>query len=204
MRLLRPLLVAASLASLPLSAVAAEFRTIAGHFDLPDDFELLDRDESSSDDGRPGALYVFKRKADVLPRAVYILTFAQPAPTDGSRIASPAEAAAMMADPGNPAPDPGKSRPTRIGEADAMRHQVRLGNGLQSITYVADHDGLRLLALLKHPGRREYKRDTERFEAALAGFAWAPVRMPAAAPAPQSADPTTAPERPAAGADPGE
>lgn len=179
----RPLLLAAALACLPLAANAAEFRTLAGHFDLPDDFELLDRDESATEDGRPSAMYVFKRKADVLPRAVYILTFAQPAPPDGSPLATPAEAAAMMADPTNPAPDAGRSKPARVGEAEAMRHQVQLANGLQSITYVADHEGLRLLALLKHPDKREYKRDTKRFEEAMAGFTWTPVASPAADPA---------------------
>ena len=175
MRLLRPVFLAVSLACLPLAAPAAEYQTIAGHFDLPDDFEVLDRDESATDDGRPSAMYVFKRKADILPRAVYILTFAQPAPPDGSPLATPAEAAAMMADPTNPKPDARKSKPVRVGQAEAMRHQVQLANGLQSITYVADHEGLRLLALLKHPDKREYKRDTKRFEEALAGFTWTPV-----------------------------
>lgn len=203
MRQLRPVFLAVSLACLTLAAEAAEYQTIAGHFDLPDDFEVLDRDEAATDDGRPSAMYVFKRKADILPRAVYILTFAQPAPPDGSPLATPAEAAAMMADPTNPLPDARKSKPAGIGEAEAMRHQVQLANGLQSITYVADHQGLRLLALLKHPDKREYKRDTQRFEEALAGFTWTPV-APAAEGAATDTTATPAPEAAAAEAGTGE
>jgi hypothetical protein len=180
MRPFRSALLCLALLGFSAGAAAEELKTLAGDLTVPDGFFLLERNEEPAEDGSPGGLYVYAREADALPRAIYILSFGKPRPVEGKPLPDTALAAAMMANPMNPEPDAGKSRPVRMGEASGHRHSTTLDNGLISTVYSVDHNGLRFLALLKHPPGRDYKRDTARFEDALKGFRWAPAATPAA------------------------
>lgn len=177
MRALRPALLCLTLLAFSAGAAAEELKTQAGDLAVPEGFVLLDRNEDPPKDGSPSGLYVYAREADALPRAIYILTFAKPQPLPGETLTDTANAAALMANPMAPKPDLRKSKPTTVGAAAGHRHATVLPNGLISIAYAVDHNGLRLVALLKHPPGRDYKRDTARFEEALQGFRWAPAAV---------------------------
>lgn len=195
MRLLRPVLFCLALSGLSEGAAADDLKTQAGDFAPPEGFVLLDRNEDPPKDGSPSGLYVFGREADALPRAIYILTFAKPHPAPGETLPDTATAAAMMANPMDPAPNARKSKPAHVGDAQGHRHSTVLPNGLISTVYAVDHRGLRFIALLKHPPGRDYKRDTARFEEALAAFRWS---AETAAPDPAApAEAGAATERPA-------
>jgi hypothetical protein len=183
MRALRPALLCLALLAFSAGAAAEELKTQAGDLTVPEGFVLLDRNEEPAKDGSPSGLYVYAREADALPRAIYILTFAKPHPAPGETLTDTANAAALMANPMAPKPDLRKSKPTTIGGAPGHRHATTLPNGLLSTAYAVDHNGLRLVALLKHPPGRDYKRDTARFEEALQAFRWtAATATPAADP----------------------
>ncbi len=190
MRLLRPIFFCVSLLGFTASA-ASDLKTQAGDFTVPEGFTLLDRNEDPPKDGSPSGLYVFGREADALPRAIYILTFAKPQPAPGEPLTDTATAAAIMANPMQTEPDTRKSKPAVIGGAPGHRHATTLPNGLISIAYAVDHNGLRFVALLKHPPGRDYKRDTARFEEAMKGFRWAPAPATDAAPVPAAAETKT-------------
>lgn len=183
MRPFRSALLCLALLAFSAGAAAEELKTQAGDLTVPEGFVLLDRNEDPPKDGSPSGLYVYAREADVLPRAIYILTFAKPHPAPGETLTDTATAAALMANPMAPKPDLRKSKPAAIGGAAGHRHATTLPNGLLSTAYAVDHNGLRMVALLKHPSGRDYKRDTARFEEALKGFRWAPATgVPAADP----------------------
>jgi hypothetical protein len=192
MRLLRPLILSLALSGLSAGVAAEDLKTQAGDFTPPEGFVLLDRNEDPPKDGAPSGLYVFGREADALPRAIYILTFAKPHPAPGETLPDTAAAAAMMANPMDPAPDARKSKPARIGEAQGHRHSTVLPNGLISTVYAVDHQGLRFIALLKHPPGRDYKRDTARFEEALVAFRWSAATAAPEVPSSDPASPTDA------------
>ena len=187
MRPFRSALLCLALLAFSAGAAAEELKTQAGDLTVPEGFVLLDRNEDPPKDGSPSGLYVYAREADVLPRAIYILTFDKPHPAPGETLTDTATAAALMANPMAPKPDLRKSKPAAIGGAAGHRHATTLPNGLLSTAYAVDHNGLRMVALLKHPSGRDYKRDTARFEEALKGFRWAP----AAATVVPAADPQT-------------
>jgi hypothetical protein len=190
MRPFRSALLRLALLAFSAGAAAEELKTQAGDLTVPEGFVLLDRNEDPPKDGSPSGLYVYAREADVLPRAIYILTFGKPHPAPGETLTDTATAAALMANPMAPKPDLRKSKPAAIGGAAGHRHATTLPNGLLSTAYAVDHNGLRMVALLKHPSGRDYKRDTARFEEALKGFRWAPAADPQAtdAVAPAAAD----------------
>jgi hypothetical protein len=193
MRALRPALFCLTLLAFSAGAAAEELKTQAGDLAVPEGFVLLDRNEDPPKDGSPSGLYVYAREADALPRAIYILTFAKPHPAPGETLADTATAAALMANPMAPKPDLRKSKPAAVGGAAGHRHATTLPNGLLSTAYAVDHNGLRLVALFKHPPGRDYKRDTARFEEALQGFRWAPAAAAAVPAAGQQATEAAAP-----------
>jgi hypothetical protein len=169
------------------SAAASTYVTVGGQFDQPDGFHPLDpKDEAE------GGVYVFGRDADDLPRAVFIVTLV--------RVANPEvdatdqrETAARLANPADPTLTAADAEAVSIGGAPGARCTTTQPNGLLSTGYAVDHGDLRLVALLKTPPGRDYRRDTARFAAALEDFAWA-LRVPAvAAPAPAA---PTAPAMP--------
>lgn len=190
MNLFRTLVLSLALAG-PAVASAETLSTPAGELEVPEGFLLLDRNEEPAADGSPNGLYVFGREVDPLPRAIYIVTFAKPLATAGNDLPDSAKAAAIMADPTDTTPDFRRTKEARIGEASGHRHSTVLSNGLVSTVYAVDHNGLRLMALLKHPAGKEYERDTARFERALQEFRWAAPAEAAAVVPPETTDTET-------------
>lgn len=176
-RLARVLL-ALSLAVVATTASAATYVTVGGQFELPEGFRQLDR----KDDANSG-LYVFGRTADAQPRAVYIVTIVRVAnPDAASKPSDVRETAVRMANPIDPALTADAAEAVAVGGEPGARYATTLPNGLLSTGYAADHGDLRLVALLKSPSGRAYRKDNARFAAALEAFVWAPAaaRAPAA------------------------
>lgn len=172
--LLALLLVVASAA-----ADAATYVTVGGQFELPEGFRQLDR----KDDADSG-LYVFGRTADAQPRAVYIVTLVRVANPDvGSKPSDVRETAVRMANPYDPALTAAAAEAVSVGGEPGARYATTLPNGLLSTGYAVDHGDLRLVALLKSPSGRAYRKDNARFAAALEAFVWTPAAAPAPAPA---------------------
>jgi hypothetical protein len=176
-----------ALAAVSACASASTYVTVGGQFDLPEGFHQLDRKDEAD-----GGLYVFGRDADDLPRAVFIVTIVRVAnPGAQVKATDQRETAVRLANPADPSLTADAAEAVSIGGAPGARYATTLPNGLLSTGYAVDHGDLRLVALLKTPPGRDYRKDTARFAAALENFAWA-LRAPAApaASALPAADPT--------------
>lgn len=158
----------------PLMSLAETITTKIGTVNVPNGLQILDRNENIDDKtGKPAGLIVFSRANDV-PRAVFIITWAYSEPdakADGKPF-DPLDAAVKLGNPFDKSLTSKNAISVKVGGVDAGRYEGTLPNGLKAISYVAANGPYRLIVLLKGPATSPYKELTNDFAKAVEQFVW--------------------------------
>ena len=173
--LLLPALASAETLSLPPADIA-----------LPDGLQNLDRNESPDEaTGKPAGIAVYTKQGD-LPRSIFIFTYT-PTTANGDRFDA-RDAAVKIGNPFDTSLKPDAAKPIEIDGATGARYSGTLPNGLKVTSYAIEHNGYRLIVLLKGPPQQPYKALMDAVAKAIERLHW---KAPAA-------EAPTAPTAPAA------
>jgi hypothetical protein len=161
-----------ALAWLPLALQAETVSLPPGSFEAPDDVAVLDKQEANNEKtGKPEGLIVFGRKGDQ-PRAVFIVTWM----ADDGSTRDLLDAAVKIGNPFDPSLTAKDAEEVKFGGVAAGSWSGLLPNGLFARSYVVNHNGYRLVVLLKGPDQSPYKGLLKDFAKALEKFTWAPAQ----------------------------
>ncbi|MFZ5636080.1 MAG: hypothetical protein ACOY82_05780 [Pseudomonadota bacterium] len=167
--------------SWPVIGFAETLSLPPGAFELPDGLQTLDRSETPDEStGKPSGIAVFTREGD-LPRAVFIVTYV-PAASDEAPFDA-RDAAVKIGNPFDPSLGPDAAKFIVIDGAPAAAYAGTLPNGLEVKSYAVEHNGYRIVVLLKGPAQKPYRSLMSRFAQAFEGLRWStpsptPVAMP--------------------------